>query len=481
MKKIVTMAALSFLAAVPYAALQAQPKAADPVIMVVNGVDVPRSEFEYSYNKNNSDGVIDKKSVEEYVDLFINYKLKVFAALDAKYDTLSSFKAEFAQYRDQQLLPAMVTDEDMEREAHRIYDETVDRIGPDGLIQTAHILLRVPQQGSEEELAAAKVRIDSVYNALKKGADFSELATKVSQDPGSARQGGLLPFVQRGQLVKEFEDAAFALKDSGQISPIVQSPFGYHIIQLRGRKMLEPYEFHHESILKFIEQRGLRDNIAEQKIDSIVKNGNGKTKEQVMNEVADEMSAKDDEMKYLIKEYHDGLLLYEISNQLVWDKAAKDEAGLAQYFKQNKKKYAWDKPRYKGMAYHVKEQADVKAVADCVKKLPFDQWAEKLRQTFNADSVIRIRVEKGIFKEGDNALVDSIIFKKDTTVSHLKDYPINAVYGKVLKKGPEDYTDVRGLVVADYQEMLEQQWVAELRRKYSFSVNKNVLQTVNKH
>ncbi|MBR4897900.1 MAG: peptidylprolyl isomerase [Prevotella sp.] len=453
----------------------------DPVIMTVNGVDVPRSEFEYSYNKNNSDGVIDKKSVEEYVDLFINYKLKVFAALDAKYDTLSSFKAEFAQYRDQQLLPAMVTDEDMEREAHRIYNETVDRIGPDGLIQTAHILLRVPQQGSEEELAAAKVRIDSVYNALKKGADFSELATKVSQDPGSARQGGLLPFVQRGQLVKEFEDAAFALKDSGQISPIVQSPFGYHIIQLRGRKMLEPYEFHHESILKFIEQRGLRENIAEQKVDSIVKNGNGKTKEQVMNEVADDMSAKDDEMKYLIKEYHDGLLLYEISNQLVWDKAAKDEAGLAQYFKQNKKKYAWDKPRYKGMAYHVKEQADVKAVADCVKKLPFDQWAEKLRQTFNADSVIRIRVEKGIFKEGDNALVDSIVFKKDTTVSHLKDYPINAVYGKVLKKGPEDYTDVRGLVVADYQEMLEQQWVAELRRKYSFSVNKDVLQTVNKH
>lgn len=454
---------------------------ADPVIMTVNGVDVPRSEFEYSYNKNNSEGVIDKKTVEEYVDLFINYKLKVCAALDAKYDTLSSFKAEFAQYRDQQLLPAMVTDEDMELEARKIYNETVERIGPDGLIQTAHILLRVPQQGSEEELAAARVRIDSIYNALKQGADFSELATKVSQDPGSARQGGLLPFVQRGQFVKEFEEAAFALKDSGEVSPIVQSPFGFHIIQLRGRKMLEPFEFHHDNILKFIEQRGLRDRIAEQKVDSIVKNTDGKTKEQVMDQVAEDMSAKDNEMKYLIKEYHDGLLLYEISNRLVWDKAAKDEAGLAQYFKQNKKKYAWDKPRYKGMAYHVKEQADVKAVKNSVKKLPFDQWAEKLRTTFNADSVIRIRVEKGIFKEGDNALIDSLVFKKDTTVTHLKDYPIDAVYGKMLKKGPEDYTDVRGLVVADYQEALEQQWVADLRMKYTFEVNKDVLQTVNKH
>jgi peptidyl-prolyl cis-trans isomerase SurA len=133
------------------------------------------------------------------------------------------------------------------------------------------------------------------------------------------------------------------------------------------------------------------------------------------------------------------------------------------------------------MAYHVKTQADVKAVKDCVKKLKFDQWAERLRTTFNGDSVIRIRVEKGIFKQGDNALVDSAVFKKDTTVTKLKDYPIDAVYGKILKKGPEDYTDVRGLVVADYQEQLEKQWVAELRKKYTFTVNNDVLETVNKH
>ena len=69
----------------------------DPVVMVVNGEPVTRSEFEYSFNKNNSEGVIDKKSVDEYVDLFINYKLKVAAALEAKYDTLTSFKTEFAQ------------------------------------------------------------------------------------------------------------------------------------------------------------------------------------------------------------------------------------------------------------------------------------------------------------------------------------------------------------------------------------------------
>ena len=453
----------------------------DPVIMKVNGEPVLKSEFEYSYNKNNSEGVIDKKTVREYVDLFVNYKLKVAAALDAKYDTLQSFKDECAMYRDQQVKPMLVTDEDVEAEARNIYDQTVEQIGPDGLVQTAHILIRADQQAPQEEWDAAKVRIDSIYQALKGGADFAELATKVSQDPGSARQGGLLPFVQRGQFVKEFEDAAFALQP-GEMSGIVQSPFGYHIILMKERKMLEPFEFHHDNILRFIEQRNLRDQIADQKVKQMVEQSNGSlTEAQLMEQKADELSAKDSDLKNLIREYHDGLLLYEISNRLVWDKASKDEAGLANYFKKNKKKYAWDEPRYKGMAYHVKEQSQVKAVANCVKKLSFDQWAEALRTTFNGDSIIRIRVEKGIFKKGDNALIDSLVFKKDTTVTHLKDYPIDAVYGKLLKKGPEDYTDVRGLVVADYQEQLEKEWVADLRRKYPVEIDEEVVKTVSEN
>ena len=453
----------------------------DPVIMTINGKPVLRSEFEYSYNKNNSEGVIDKKTIDEYVDLFVNYKLKVAAALDARYDTLTSFKEEFAQYRDQQVRPAIVTDDDMLAEAHQIYDNTVKSIGPDGLIQARHILLRLPQQASAEEQRAAKVRIDSIYQALLAGADFADLASKLSQDPGSARQGGLLPWAQRGQFFQEFEDAAYALK-TGEMSKPIESPVGYHIIKMEGRKMLEPFEFHKESILQFMEQRDMRDQIALRKVNDRVAQSAGKyTQAELMDQLADSLSEKDMEMKNLIREYYEGLLLYEISNNLVWDKAAKDEAGQENYFKKNKKKYAWKEPRFKGIAYHVKDKDQVKAVKKCVKKLPFADWNEALRTTFNGDSVIRIRVEKGIFRPGDNALVDSAVFKKDTTVTKLKDYPIDAVYGKVLKKGPEDYTDVRGLVTADYQDQLEKEWVASLRRKYRFSVNNEVLKTVNKH
>ena len=480
MKKIATMAAL-FLAAIPSSFAATLSQQDDPVIMTVNGQPVQRSEFEYSYNKNNSEGVIDKKTVEEYVELFINYKLKVAAALDAKYDTLSSFKKEFAQYRDQQVLPALVTDDDLMKKAHNIYDTTVKQIGPDGLVQTAHILLRLDQKASPQEQAAAKARIDSIYNALKQGADFAEMARKVSQDPGSARQGGLLPFVQRGQLVKEFEDVAFSLKD-GEMSGVVQTPYGYHIILRKGHKMLEPFEFHKDNIFKFIEQRGIRDRLAKAKVDTLVSQAAGRlTADDIMRQKADELSANDSDLKNLIREYYEGLLLYEISNKYVWDKGAKDEDGLKAYFDKYKKKYNWDEPRFKGIAYHVKEQADVEAVKNCVKNLKFDDWAEALRKTFNADSVIRIRVEKGIFKQGDNGFVDREIFKvKTAEVKKLEKFPIDAVYGKKLKK-PESYQDVRGLVVSDYQEALENEWVAELRRKYAVKVDEKVLKTVNNH
>ena len=90
-------------------------------------------------------------------------------------------------------------------------------------------------------------------------------------------------------------------------------------------------------------------------------------------------------------------------------------------------------------------------------------------------------MEKGIFKKGDNAFVDKMVFKKDSTVQSLKDYPIDDVFGKILKKGPEEYEDVKGLVIADYQNLLEERWIAELRKKYPVVVNKEVLETVNKH
>ena len=145
------------------AALMAQTTMAqvdDPVVMTVNGTDVHHSEFEYSFNKNNTDMVVDKKSLDEYVELFVNYKLKVAAAKDAQLDTMASFQKEVADYRAQQAEEYLIDKDFIEAEARKTYETTARNIGPDGMFKAAHILVRLNQQATLEEQAAAKVRID---------------------------------------------------------------------------------------------------------------------------------------------------------------------------------------------------------------------------------------------------------------------------------------------------------------------------------
>ena len=453
---------------------------ADPVVMTINGKPVLRSEFEYSYNKNNSETVVDKKSVADYVPLFVNYKLKVLAAEAAGIDTTSAFRKEFLSYRDQQVRPSFINDDDVEAEARKIYKETQTRIDSNGgLVRPSHILLMLKQNATQAEQDAAKLRADSIYTALVKGANFADLARRLSDDKGSASRGGDISWVQKGQTVKEFEDVVFAMK-KGELSKPFLSPFGYHIVKLMDKQNFFPYDTLRADIRRFIDQRGLRDHIVSQKLDSLAKAAQPATTVQsLLDKRADEMAAKDPALRNLIHEYHDGLLLYEISNRLVWDKAAKDEAGLAAFFKKNRKRYAWTEPRFKGIAYNCKDAADVEAVKRSIKKVNFDDWAETLRKQFN-DSTLRIKVVKGIFKKGDNALVDREIFQVDTTYTAPKGYEHTAVFGKKLK-APKTYDDVRELVVADYQEYLEKQWIADLRKQYPVVLNEEALATVNKH
>lgn len=452
----------------------------DPTIMTIGGHAVPRSEFEYSYNKNNSETVVDKKDVKDYVDLFVNYKLKVLAAEAAGIDTTKAFRDEFLMYRDQQVRPSFINDADVEREARRIYDETRLRIdGNGGLVHPLHILVLLPQHSTKIQQDSALVRADSIYNALKKGADFRDLARRCSDDRASAVRGGDLSWVQRGQMVKEFENTIFSMKP-GETSKPFLSPYGYHIVRLEGKQNFFPYDTVRADIRRFIEQRGLRERIISQKIDSIAKASVPPCNpEDIVDSRAAEMAAADPDLANLIKEYHDGLLLYEISNRNVWQKAAKDEKGLEKFFKKNRKKYRWDAPRFKGIAYWVKTQDDIDAVKNAVKNVPFNLWADSLRKEFN-DSTIRIKVVKGIFREGDNALIDKIEFGKDTTVAAVKDFPLTATYGKLLK-APQSYEDVRELVVSDYQDQLEKDWIADLRKRYAVNVDNAVLETVNKH
>ena len=367
-------------------AITAGAQTSDPVVMTINGQNVTRSEFEYSYNKNNGDEVIEKTTVEQYVPLFVNYKLKVAAALDARLDTLASFKQEFAKYRDQQVRPSIVTSEDVENEARKIYDDRQKMIGDKGLIRPAHILIRLAQKASSAAQDSAKARIDSIYACLRSGADFADLATRLSQDPGSAKRGGLLPWICIGQTLKEFEDVAFSL-NKGEMSEPFLSPVGYHIVKMTDRKQLEPYDSLRANIITFIEKRNLRDAIAQRKVSEMVKSSNGQlTAAEIMQQRADSLAKVDEAMKYLIQEYHDGLLLFEVSNREVWEKAAADSVGQMKWYKKYRKK------RYGKKKY---EEVKAAVTADWQDELE-KRWVAALRKRY--DVVIYDEVLKTVNK-----------------------------------------------------------------------------------
>lgn len=363
-------------------------QSSDVVIMTINGQPIKKSEFEYSYNKNNSASVIDKKTVNEYVDLFVNYKLKVAAAKDAHLDTLSSFKKEYRQYRDELVGATMVNDDDVEAEAHKVYEQTKTNIGERGLIRPAHIFLRTPQKATPEALDSIKLRADSVYNAIVAGADFAELAKKVSQDMRSAVRGGEFAWIGPNQSLKEFEEAAYALKD-GEVSKPVLTAAGYHIIKMLGHKQLEPYDTLKAQIIKFVESRNVRKYILNKRVNSVVKASDGKfTAEQVMDARADSLMAVDLSMRYLILEYYEGLLAYEVTKRNVWDVAEKDSAGQELYFKKNRKNYkvVEKKKNGKSKTRKAKTLSEVKSVvtADYQKKME-EIWIAELRKKYSVD------------------------------------------------------------------------------------------------
>lgn len=457
-------------------------KDSDPVLMVVNGKDVTKSEFEYSYRKNsNIEGAVEKKTISEYLPMFVDYKLKVAAAEAARLDTLSSFKKEFLTYRDMQLTPYMVDTEFIDSISHVVYDNTAKQLNGKDLIETAHILIRVGSKATEAEKAAAQAKADSIYILLKNGADFAELARTYSQDPGSARQGGALPVAGPGSFVKEFEDAAYALANDGDISAPVLSSFGYHIIKMVHRKPLDSYEVMQPQILQMLKRQNIEEASSEHRIKKIVDASGGRlTREAVLDSVMNANIEGNDQLRYLIQEYHDGLLLYEVSKRQVWDVAQADTTGLERWYKEHKKQYAWDKPHFTGYVFHVKDASLLKPVQKLLKKetKAGGNWKKAVRNAYNKDSIqVSVSGPYRSTTEGENKYIDAYGFKKDIEVKAPKGFVASGVYGKVMKQ-PKSWLDVAPQVTADYQADMEKAWVASLRQRFVYTVNEDVLKTI---
>ena len=568
----------------------------DKVLLTINGEPVMASEFLYIYEKNNQDSSLEKKSMQEYLDLFINFKLKVTEAIAQGVDTTEAFKKELAGYRAQATPKYMQDNEaidslvamsyhrmaNVRRAAHiaiqcpldadsatlaaaeakinlarervttgvakkvkkgrkwvtvqepeafadvaremtedpqgkenggelgwiqvfrfvypfeeAVYNTPVGEVtevfrSPYGLhialveeerafeeVHAAHIMKMMPRD-SEETAMDVKRQIDSLYQVVMAGADFAEVATANSDDKGSARKGGDLGWFGRGMMVQPFENITFGMNE-GEMSEPFPTRFGWHFVKLYGKRGIQPLDSMRNQVLTQV-KRDVRMKEADKSFINKVRaeyNLPAEMSDADVKAYAEaHLEEKHADLRNLVREYHDGILLFDVSLREVWDKANKDTEGLAAYFKANKKNYTWDEPHFKGYIIQAKDMASAKAAKQIVKNANPDSVMSYLNQRVNIDSVTYVKVQRGLWTAGKSAMVDKYAFgNKEAEFTPSEEFPVVIPVGKIIK-APQEYMDVRGQVTTDYQDHLEKLWVAILREKYPVVVNEEVLESL---
>ena len=559
----------------------------DQVLMTINGEPVMASEFMYIYQKNNQESTLDKKSIDEYVDLFVNFKLKVAEAKAQGIDTTASFLKELSGYRaqatpkymlDAQALDSMVqlSYEHMrydrraahiaiqcpasagdsaeqaalktieqarrrimkvkgdkkaafEKEARKIstdpsvkdnggelgwitpfryvysFEEAVystpigqvtpvfrtaygfhialvEEERPHEEVRAAHIMKMVPR-GNDSLKTVMKTQIDSIYTLIKNGSDFAEMAQRLSDDKGSAMRGGDLGWFSLGMMVKPFEQQAFKMQP-GEISEPIATDFGWHIIRLDDRRAVLPLD----SIRPQVERNVQRDERMKETNKAFVRKARKEynlpdtmSDEDVKAYADAHLEEKYPEFANLVREYHDGILLFEVSLREVWDKASKDTAGLEKYFQTHRSDFTWTEPRYKGYVVYCKDKNSAKAMKSIIRSAHPDSIDSYMQQRVNIEGETYAKYNYGLWTKGQNAAVDKYGFKdKNAQYKPQEDFPeVFCIQGKVIK-APQVYTDERGKVTTAYQDYLEQLWIESLRKKYEVKINQEVLESLKK-
>ncbi len=198
----------------------------DPELMTINGKAVTLGEFEYLYHKNNSQQLA-PQTIDEYLDMFVTYKQKVADAESEGIDNTEAFKNEFDGYRRELAEPYLRNKEMEDSIIRAVYSHMQEDV------DVSHIMLASKGPGIDAE--AQKHTLDSIRTAILNGADFAALARQYSIDRAARKNGGRMSFIPVGRLPYTFEDAAYNTK-AGEISPVVETPFGFHIVKVNARR-----------------------------------------------------------------------------------------------------------------------------------------------------------------------------------------------------------------------------------------------------
>lgn len=422
-----------------------------------------------------------------------------------------------------------------------------------GEMECAHILIR---KNPQLEKDPAKTRIDSIYTALKAGADFGAMARALSEDRMSAPKDGNIGVFGINRYEKSFEDAAFGLEKDGDISKPVETTAGWHIIQrIKGhtsedpeiaKRRLEPkvkrddrFELARISMIEKIKsnigvviEQATLDRYASRQTDSLftyawrpgapdanakimslgknksltiadfetfLQKNSGKrvnisrannneasvkllfdefVKEECIKYEEDRLEEKYPDFKGLMREYEEGILLFEATKRTVWDRAGQDTLGLQEFFnKEVSHKYQWGE-RARVTFYLVQTQ-DAKFLEE-VRKTASSKSPDVVLKRYNKPGEPIITTREFVYEHGKNTAVDQMVWKPGALSYNEEDKRTGGwsflKIEEVIPPTPKTLDESRGYVIADYQDKLEKEWVAELASVYKIKVNQGEFQ-----
>jgi peptidyl-prolyl cis-trans isomerase SurA len=201
----------------------------DPIIMTIDGKGITKSEFLQIYLKNNNDPKYDKASLDEYMDLFKKFKLKVSEAEALGYDTIPKLNTELKGYQKQLALPYLIDSVKNEALVLEAYDRTKTEV------RASHILLKYNAKDESSDTLAVYNKMLEIKKRIEAGESFESVAKQVSEDPSAQTNGGDLGYFTAFQMVYSFEETAYTTP-IGSISNPFRTRFGYHILKVTDKR-----------------------------------------------------------------------------------------------------------------------------------------------------------------------------------------------------------------------------------------------------
>ena len=423
-----------------------------------------------------------------------------------------------------------------------------------GKIRVAHIMKAAPPGTEEKVSEQAESDINNIYKQLESGSSFRELARKFSDHKESAQNGGELNWFGAGEIISDFSEAAFALKDTGDYTKPVRTVYGYHIIKLLDRKAPGSFEESksflesriNQSYLNSLSKKSLIEKLKKEykfrtnqavyewfvnNTDTLIIMGMARYNREIMpagdlysfadqhlksGEFADYvekrgsmiittdpgyfiknsvetilsdqiikyensvLEKKYPEFRYLMNEFHDGILLFDISSRKVWNKVQEDSAGLHKYYEDHKYSYL-SRRGIEAKVLSIRTSRGEKKLTAAYRRFSGRPDIDrKLYEKFNKKGDTLLTITEKIWFKGDDQDIDNTEWIPGPHTFRMKGVPSLIIIKKVNEPVPLPFSEVQGEMISGYQDWLGNEWIKQLKEKYTVKVESSVFNEISK-